>query len=86
MKELKNGTFKYRNVTVAPTPLAKYPEMVTIIKAPKRMNELLGKKFINLKFTKIAIETIATETLIDSGVKSVNKELESILLGSNLNG
>ena len=78
MKQLKNGTWKYRNVTVAPTPLAKYPELVTIIKAPKRMRELVGKKFINLQKTKIAIEIIQTEKLIENGASSVDKQLESL--------
>lgn len=78
MKKLKNGTWKYRNVTVAPTPLAAYPDMVTIIKGPKKLSMLIGRKFINLEKTKIAIETERAEVYIESGVKSIGKELETM--------
>jgi len=78
MKRLKNGTWKYRNVTIVPTPLGTYPEMVTILKAPKRLNELVGKKYINLFKTQVAIETVTAEKLIEAGAGSVEKQLESL--------
>ena len=86
MKLLKNGTWRYRNCTVAPTPLGKYPDMVTVIKAPARMKQLRGKKFLNLKFTKLAIENAGAESLIASGEKSVDKQLEAIALGNLMRG
>ena len=78
MKELKNGTFKYKGVTVAPTPLGKYPDMVTVIKTTTKSKSLRGKKFINLHKTKIAIETTFAEKLIAGGAGSVEKQLESL--------
>ena len=85
MKILKNGNFKYRNCTIQSTPLGKYPEMVTIIKAPARMKQLKNKKFIDLNKTKLAIENAQAESLINGGLKSVSKQLTSLQMGSEMN-
>ena len=85
MKLLKNGNWRYRNCTIQSTPLGKYPEMVTIVSVPTRLKLILNKKFINLQKTKIAIETEQAECLIDNGGRSVNDQLKSLQLGSELN-
>ena len=78
MKLLRNGNWKYRNCTVQSTPLDKYPEMVTIITAPKKLKVLKNKKYVDLNKTKLAIENAAAENLIASGRSSVSKQLSSI--------
>ena len=84
MKLLKNGNWKYRNCTIQASPLGKYPEMVTIIKTPARMKQLRNKKFLNLNFTKLAIENAQAESLITSGNKSVKNQLDSIFGVDNM--
>lgn len=81
MRLLKNGNWKYRNCTIQSSPLGKYPEMVTIITTPKKLNLIKNKKFINLESTKVAIETEQLNQLIDSGARNVNEQLNSIHLG-----
>ena len=86
MKLLKNGNWRYRNCTIQSTPLGKYPEMVTIVSAPGRLKELRNKKYINLQKTKLAIENIQAEKLIQGGLKSVSKQLTSLQMGNEMNG
>ena len=85
MKLLKNGNWRYRNCTIQATPLGKYPEMVTIVKTPARLKSIRDKKFLNLNFTKLAIENAQAFALIASGGKSVNKQLKSLQMGSEMN-
>lgn len=48
-KEQKDGTIKYKGVTIQKTPTDKYPNMVTFIKTIKKHQPLLDKKFLTLE-------------------------------------
>lgn len=77
MKQLKNGSFRYKNVTLEPTPTEKFPEMVTIVKTQAKLKELFGKKFISLEKAQIAIETVIVENLINQGNQSIETQFET---------
>jgi len=69
---------RYKNVTVVPVGNEKFPTMVMIDKAPKKIGYIKGKKYITPEKAQIAIEAAQAEALIIGGSKSVKKELESI--------
>lgn len=47
-QEQKDGTIKYKGITIQKTPSETYPTLVTFIKTIKKGNEILGKKFLTL--------------------------------------
>lgn len=69
---------RYKNVTVIPVENEKFPTMVQIDKAPKKVNYIIGKKFINPTKAQLAIESALAESLISKGARSVKNELSSI--------
>ena len=77
VEKLENKV-RYKNVTVVPVENEKFPTMVMIDKAPAKLKEIKGKKFINPTKAQLAIELAIAESLISKGSKLVAKELDSI--------
>lgn len=69
--------FKHQSFTVYKSETEKYPEMVEIAKGPKWGKELLGKKYLNLHYALVAIDTVSIENKIAGDKKSAVKGLES---------
>jgi len=44
---LNYKTMKYKGATIEPAPTEKFPDMVCIIKATKKVKELVGKRFVD---------------------------------------
>ena len=77
VEKLENKV-RYKNVVVVPVGNEKFPTMVEIEKAPAKLKEIKGKKFINPIKAQVAIELAHAESLIKGGARSVKKELDSI--------
>lgn len=77
VEKLENKV-RYKNVTVVPVENEKFPTMVMIDKAPAKLKEIKGKKFINPIKAQLAIELAIAESLISKGSRLVAKELDSI--------
>ena len=69
---------RYKNVTVIPIENEKFPSMVQIDKAPAKLKEIKGKKFISPQKAQIAIELAHSEALIKKGARRVKAELDSV--------
>ena len=70
--------FRYGNVSVSDVSNDKFPEMVMITAGPSKYKGLMGKRYVNEMFAKMAIDAEQAENLIGKGKKSVEKELASI--------
>lgn len=81
----KEKTLRFKSCSIEYTPTDKFPDMVTIIKTTKVLNELLNKKFVNLDKAKAVIETVKADILIEKGADSVNRQLMAIGKGSEMN-
>lgn len=81
----KEKVLRFKSCSIEATPTDKFPELVTIIKTTKALNELLDRKFISLEKAKVSIETLKADNLIISGRKSVNKQLMTIGKGGEMN-
>jgi glucan phosphorylase len=77
VEKLENKV-RYKNVTVVPVGNEKFPTMVMIEKAPAKLKEIKGKKYITPEKAQIAIELLSAEALIKNGAKKVNAELDSV--------
>ena len=55
----------------------KYPEMVIIDKAPAAYSKLIGKKYVSRERFITFIESEKAEASIDTGAKSVLKEMDA---------
>ena len=69
---------RYKNVTVIPVENEKFPTMVQIDKAPKKVNQIIGKKYITPEKAQVAIDAVLTEVLIKKGARRVKAELDSV--------
>ena len=49
LREQKDGTMKYKGITITNTPSEKFPQLVTFTKTVKKAKEVEGKKFLNLE-------------------------------------
>ena len=82
----KNGTkknplphVKHNNVAISDISNEKYPEMVQITLGPaKIMDQIGGKRYVNLDFAIMAIDTAQADALISTGAKGIKKELLSV--------
>jgi hypothetical protein len=81
----KDKILRFKSCSIEPTPIGKFPDMVTITKTTKSLNELLNKKFVSLEKAKVAIETLKADKLIEKGGSSVNRQLMTIGKGSEMN-
>ena len=76
--EKLSSKVRYKNVTIVPVENEKFPTMVLIEKAPAKLKEIKGKKYISPEKAQLAIELAHAESLIRSGARGVKKELDSI--------
>jgi len=78
----KNGTkknplphVKHNNVAISDVSNEKYPEMVQITLGPAKIMDQIGmKRYVNLDFAIMAIDTAQADALIDTGAKGIKKE------------
>lgn len=49
LKQQKDGTYKYKGITISITPTEKFPQLVTFTKTVKKAKEVEGKKFLTLE-------------------------------------
>jgi glucan phosphorylase len=77
VEKLENKV-RYKNVTVIPVGNEKFPTMVMIDKAPAKIKDIKGKKFINPIKAQLAIESALAEQLIKKGAGRVKAELDSV--------
>ena len=70
--------FRYLNTTVSDISSDKFPEMVQITAGPTKFKELMGKRYVNELFAKIAIDTIHGDCIVDRGRAGVAAELQGI--------
>ena len=70
---------KHNNVAISDVSNEKYPEMVQITLGPaKIMDQIGGKRYVNLDFAIMAIDTAQADALISTGAKGIKKELLSV--------
>ncbi len=82
----KNGTkknplphIKHNNVAISDISNEKYPEMVQITLGPaKIMDQIGGKRYVNLEYAIMAIDDAQADALINTGAKGIKKELLSV--------
>jgi hypothetical protein len=88
MKEVykiqKDGSYKYKNVKVVDYPHPTFQTMVQIEKAPARLRELIGKKYVTIEKAIIAVDVLSAETLIQKGYKQAVEEMQEMGLGLEL--
>jgi stress response protein YsnF len=66
---------KYRGVTIENTPTEKFPELVTISKTTKKVNELLNKKFISTTKAINAVDAYLSEIFIEKTKVTAYKDI-----------
>ena len=49
LRKQKDGTMKYKGITITNTPSEKFPQLVTFTKTVKKAKIVEGKKFITLE-------------------------------------
>jgi hypothetical protein len=69
--------FRYANVSISDVSNEKFPEMVQITNGPTKYREIMGKKYVNLMYAKLAVDEIQAYSLIGKGEKSVKDEMEA---------
>ena len=70
--------FRYLNTTVSDISSDKFPEMVQITAGPTKFKELMGKRYVNELFAKMAIDTLHGDCIVDRGRAGVAAELQGI--------
>lgn len=69
--------FRYSNVSISDISNEKFPEMVQITNGPAKYREIMGKKYVNEMYAKLAVDEIQAYSLIGKGEKSVKDEMEA---------
>ena len=72
---MKENITKYKGATILNIPSEKYPEMVQVIKTSKKLNEFVGKKFINITKCMTTMDLVDTTRLIEKSRIKATKEL-----------
>jgi len=80
-----NKPVRYNNCRIEATPLGKYPDMVTIVRAPKKLKVLENKKYLDLEKAKVAIDKVRADFMISKGGIKVNKTLVDLGMGNEMN-
>jgi len=78
MKTLST-TVRFKNVRIESVPTTSFPEMVMILKAPKRLESIKGKKFVTLDKAKIAIDALSAFAKIENYTMSMEEKELRIL-------
>jgi hypothetical protein len=75
---------KHNNVAISDISNEKFPEMVQITMGPaKVMNEIGGKKYVNLAYAIMAVDSAHADNLIEKGATGIKKELLSVGINSS---
>ena len=72
--------YKHRNVIIEDTPTENFPNMVTVLKAPKLRSYFIERRYITLEKCITAIETFESERLINSKEKYVKAQLSDVVI------
>jgi hypothetical protein len=76
---------KHRNCIITSTPTEQFPNMVTIIKAPKIRSSFLNSRYINIERCVEHIETLESERLINSKETYVKVQLREVVVVDEVN-
>ena len=71
---------KHRNCIIQNTPTDKFPNMVTVIKAPKLRGSFLDSRYISLERCVEHIELVESERLINSKETYVKQQLAEVVV------
>lgn len=77
-KEVKE--VKHRNCIIRDTPTEQFPNMVTVIKAPKIRNVFLNSRYITIERCVEHIELWESERLINSKETYVKQQLREVVV------
>ena len=69
---------RYLNTSISDVSNEKFPEMVQITAGPTKFKELFGRKYVNLQYAKMAVDTIHADCIVDRGRAAVEAELQGI--------
>ncbi len=78
MKEVQE--VKHRNCIIRDTPTEQFPNMVTVIKAPKIRSVFMDSRYINIHRCVEHIELWESERLINSKEKYVKQSLREVVI------
>jgi anti-sigma regulatory factor (Ser/Thr protein kinase) len=67
---LKRGGF-----TILSTPTDKFPELVTIAKGPKKWNDMVGRKYLDIHKCSIAVDEFLALNVVAKVTKNAKKDL-----------
>jgi len=71
----KVKALKHKRVALESIGTETLPEMVRITAGPEWASELVGRRYVNLNYATMAIDTIDAERNIAKGAKYVGKEM-----------
>lgn len=80
----KDGSYKYKNVKFVDVPHQVFTTMVSVDKAPARLKDLIGRKYVTIEKAIIAVDVLSAESLIQKGYKEALKEMQEVGLGVDL--
>jgi hypothetical protein len=58
--------------------------MVSIDKAPARLKDLIGRKYVTIEKAIIAVDVLSAESLISKGYKEAVREMQEVGLAVDL--
>lgn len=80
----KDGSYKYKNVKFVDVPHDVFTTMVSIEKAPARLKDLIGRKYVTIEKAIIAVDVLSAESLISKGYKEAVREMQEVGLAVDL--
>jgi hypothetical protein len=69
---------RYLNTSISDVSNEKFPEMVQITAGPSKFSELFGRKYVNLAYAKLAVDTIHGDCIVDRSGAAIEAELLGI--------
>jgi len=69
------NAIKHKKVLLEPIGTETLPDMLFIAAGPAWAKDIVGKRYVNLNYATIAIDTLDAERNIAKGAKSVTKEM-----------
>jgi hypothetical protein len=80
----KDGSYKYKNVKFVDVPHQIFTTMVVVDKAPARLKDLIGRKYVTIEKAIIAVDVLSAESLIQKGYKEAVREMQEVGLAVDL--
>jgi hypothetical protein len=80
----KDGSYKYKNVKFVDVPHQIFTTMVVVDKAPARLKDLIGRKYVTIEKAIIAVDVLSAESLISKGYKEALREMQEVGLAVDL--